>query len=35
MEEIVRAERRGLGQDKGVGSRTEVVGIVNRRGRNW
>jgi len=33
MEEIVRAEGRGLGQDEGVGSGTEVIGIGNRRGK--
>jgi len=27
MEEIVRAVGRGLGQDEGVGSGTEVIGI--------
>jgi len=32
MEEIARAEGRGLGQDEGVGSGTEVIGIGNRRG---
>jgi len=32
MEEIVRAEGRGLGQDEGVGSETEVIGIGDRRG---
>jgi len=32
MEEIVRAEGRGLEQDEGVGSGTEVTGIGNRRG---
>jgi len=35
MEEIVRAEGRGVGQDEGVGSATEVIGIGNRSGGNW
>jgi len=35
MEEIVRAKGRGLGQGEGVGSGTEVMGIGDRRGRNW
>jgi len=35
MEEIVGAEGRGLGQDEGVGSGTEVIGIGDRRGRRF
>jgi len=35
MKEIVGAEGRGLGEDEGVGSGTEVVGIGDRTGRNW
>jgi len=31
MEEIVWAEGRGLGEDEGVGSGTEVIGIWDRR----
>jgi len=33
MEEIVRAEVRGLRQDEGVGSGMEVIGIGDRRGK--
>jgi len=32
MDEIVRAEGRGLGQEEGFGSGTEVISIGNRRG---
>jgi len=32
MKEIVGAEGGGLGQDEGVGSGTEVIGIGDRRG---
>jgi len=32
MEDIVGVDSRGLGQDEGVGSGTEVIGIGDRRG---